>query len=113
MIIRRLFAAVLVVVACAALGVAQEKPAPAKPPEATISTEKPPVLTEIQKLTIQNLIQRIEIAQLRAQAATEAFERAREEITMLMQSLQVPGYNLSLERLEYTKKAEPKKEPVK
>ena len=70
-----------------------------------------PVLGDLQKLQIQVLVQKIEIAQLRAQAAQEAFERAREEITKLVQSLQVPGYDLSLERLEYVKKPElPKKE---
>ena len=69
-----------------------------------------PELTEVQKLKIQNLTQRIEIAQLRAQAAQREFEAARNEITQLIQTLQVEGYTLSLETLSYTKNPEPPKE---
>ena len=86
---------------------AQEKPAP--PPSAPISIEKPPVLTDVQKLTLQLLAQRIEIAQLRYQAAQREFDAAKDEITKLIQALTVPGYDLDLMKLEYTRKPAPEK----
>lgn len=87
---------------------AQDKPAP--PP-------KPPALTEVQKLTLQTLLQRIEIAQLRAQAAQRDFEQARDEAQKLLSVLQVPGYTLDLQTGVYTvtppKAGEKKPEPPK
>lgn len=77
---------------------AQEKPDPTAP-----------VLTVEQKQSIQILVQRIELAQLRAQAAQVEFEKARAETTQLVQSLQKEGYDLDLQTLTYTKKV-PKKE---
>jgi hypothetical protein len=61
-----------------------------------------PQLTDVQKLQLQNAAQRVEIAQLRAQQAMGEFER-------LVQSLQVQGYELDLQKLTYVKKDEPKK----
>lgn len=79
----------------------QEKPAP--------QPQQPPALTEVQKLQIQNLTQRLEIAQLRMQAAQADFDKAREEIGVLVKSLHVAGWDLNLQTMTYQKKAEEKK----
>lgn len=75
----------------------------------------PPALTDVQKLTIQNLALSIEIAQLRSQQAQRDFDAAREQLGKLIQSLQVEGFTLDLSKLEYTKKqpAAPAEAPVK
>lgn len=64
---------------------------------------KPPELTEVQRLQLQVQMQRIEIAQLRAQAAQRDFDEARNELQKLATSLQVAGYDLDLQRLVYVK----------
>ncbi len=82
---------------------------------------KAPALTTEQKQGLQLVLQRLENAQLRAQLAGQDFERARGDLGALVQALQVPGYELNLQTLEYSKKAEPPKpepkadakEPVK
>ncbi len=63
----------------------------------------PPVLTETQKLQIQNLAQQLEIAQLRAAAAQQQFTNAKDELTRLLTSLKVEGYDLDLQTFTYTK----------
>lgn len=68
-----------------------------------------PVLSREQKLEIQNLIQKLEIAQLKAQAAQRDFEAAKEELSRITMSLRKEGWELNLETLEY-RKAELKKE---
>lgn len=68
-----------------------------------------PTLTEVQKLQIQVLSQRLEIAQLRAQAAQRDFDAARLEITKLLQTLEVEGYTFDIATLSYTKNPEVKK----
>ncbi len=83
---------------------AQEKP---------IAEPKAPALTTEQKQAVTILAQRIEIAQLKAQQAQAEFDRAREEIATLLRSLQVQGYTLDLQKMEYVKTPEPKKEPEK
>lgn len=88
------FAALLLVVPFA-----QDKPAPA--------------LTVEQKQAIQILAQRIELAQLRAQAAQSDFDKARGELAGLLQSLHKDGFDLNLQTMEYTKKPEPPKAPEK
>jgi hypothetical protein len=75
----------------------------------TRAQDTAPTLTDVQKLTIQNLAQRIEIAQLRAQQAQAEFDKARQAIGKLVQSLQVEGYELRLETLEYVKKPQSEK----
>jgi hypothetical protein len=103
-------ACVLVIVAPALL--AQEKPAPPKPPEvAAVAPEKLPVLTDVQKLQLKDPLQRIEIAQLRMEQARRDFEQARTELLALVQGLQVAGFDLDLQTLLYVKKAEPPKAP--
>lgn len=66
---------------------------------------KPPAITETQKLQIQNVLQRIQIAQLQSQAAQAEFERARADAEALFKSLSVPGYDLNLQTYQYQKKA--------
>lgn len=75
-----------------------------------------PALTDVQKLQIQNVAQRMEIAQLRAQQAQRDFESARAEAEKLIASLQVQGYTLDLQTMTYQavpKPAELPKEPKK
>jgi hypothetical protein len=74
--------------------------------ERTIVDQNEPALTELHKLTLQNLGQRIELAQLRAQVAQVEFDKARTEIAALVQSLQVQGYDLDLQALTYIRKPE-------
>lgn len=64
---------------------------------------KPPELTETQRLHVQNLTQRLEIYQLRAQLAQRDFDHTRDEFTRLLQSLEIKGYTLNVETLIYTK----------
>lgn len=85
---------------------------------AAVAAQEPPkptapVLTTEQKQAVVILSQRIELAQLRAQAAQVEFEKARAEIAQLVQSLQVPGFDLDLQAMTYTKKPEPPKAPGK
>lgn len=54
----------------------------------------PPSLSEVQRLQIQTLSQKLELAQLRAQLAQRDFDDARNEITRLVATLQVKGYTL-------------------
>ena len=54
----------------------------------------PAPLSDVQKLTILTTVQRLEIAQLRAQAA-------QRELEGLLKSLQLPGYTLDLNTLTY------------
>jgi len=79
----------LAIVLVAAL--AQSPPAP------------PPELSEVNRLKLQNLTQRLELAQLRAQAAQREFDGARDEIGKLVLTLKVEGYTLDLQTLAYTK----------
>ena len=58
-----------------------------------------PVLSELQRLQIQNVMLRLELVQREAQT--------------LVQSMQVPGYDLDLQGMRYVPKPEPKPEPVK
>jgi folylpolyglutamate synthase/dihydropteroate synthase len=60
-----------------------------------------PALTTEQKQALQILSQRLELAQLHAQAAQRDFDDARKEIATLVQSLQRDGYELDLNTLGY------------
>lgn len=77
-----------------------------------------PALTEAQKLRVQVLAQRMELAQLKAQLAQAEFDRARMEAQVLLASLQVAGYALDPQTLTYSKipaavKPPERKEPPK
>jgi hypothetical protein len=76
-----------------------------KPTQATATEQaKAPALTDVQKLGIVNLAKDIQIAQLQAQAAQAAFDKAQAELQKLIASLQVPGYTLDLNTMTYTTK---------
>lgn len=66
-----------------------------------------PALSEVQRLKFQTIAQRIEIAQLKAQAAQAEFEKARADLAKLVDESKVDGYTLDLTTLTYVKK-EPK-----
>lgn len=68
---------------------------------------KEPTLSEVDRLKLQNVSQRIELAQLRFQAAQREFETARTDLAKLVEALKVDGYTLDLATLTYHK------EPVK
>jgi hypothetical protein len=53
-----------------------------------------PTLSDVQKLRLLTTVQRVEIAQLRAQAA-------QRELADLLKSFQVQGYTLDLDTLTY------------
>lgn len=73
-------------------------------PLALGAQEAPPSLSEMERLKIQVNVQRLEIAQLKAQAAQAEFDKAREDFNRLVLSLQKDGYTLDLEKFIYTKK---------
>jgi len=127
--VKRLILAACVVLALGAGASAQEKLTmivnPPKPAAVEKAEPKPqvlakaspeaeklttPELSDVQKLTIQNLALSLDNAQLRAQQAQWNFDVAREAIGKLVHSLQVDGWTLDLQRLEYVKKVEPKKD---
>ena len=64
-----------------------------------------PTLSEVQRLQITALLQRIELAQLKAQLAQRDFESAKAELVALTGRLQVDGYELELQPLGYKPKA--------
>jgi hypothetical protein len=70
--------------------------APAAKPEAKTAA---PLLSQVQQLQLQNVMLRLELVQREAQT--------------LVQSMQVPGYDLDLQGMRYVPKPEPKPEPVK
>lgn len=92
----------LVVIVVAMAMVYTMAPSFASPETPTLSTE--------QKQAIQILAQRIELAQLRAQAAEAEFKSATGELTALLRSLGKDGYDLNLQTLSYVKK-DPAKAP--
>ena len=92
----RLTLALVAVLLLVTAGTAQT-PAPSTP------AAKPPELSEVQRLKIQTLAQRIELAQLRYQMAQKDFDAAREELQTMVKGLQVDGYTLDLQNFIYTK----------
>lgn len=68
-----------------------------------------PVLSETQRLQVQNLALRIENAQLRAQQIEREFTAAREELAKLVAALKVEGYTLDLQSMTYVKESPPAK----
>lgn len=73
-------------------------------------TKAPPALTETQKLQLTTLLQRLEIAQLKAQAVQREFDTAKAELLAVAQRLVVDGFELDLQTLAY--RATPK-EPAR
>jgi hypothetical protein len=99
---KRYLFGVLIVLAFAGVAIAQE-------PQKTDAAAKTPALTDVQKLQIQNLAQRLELTQTQIRAAQLDYERTAQTLTGLLQALQVPGYDLNLQTLTYTPKPEPAK----
>lgn len=89
--------------------------APAKPVAPVAEVKALPTLSEVQKLQIQNVLLRIELAQRTMQQAQTDFDKARTEAQTLISGLQVPGYDLDIAGMKYTAKPPeaPKPEPVK
>ena len=72
---------------------------------------KAPALTEVQKLQIQNLVQKMQLAQTQMQLVQVQFDSAQGDLTRLLTTLQVEGYDLDLQKLEYVKRAAKKDDP--
>jgi hypothetical protein len=68
----------------------------------TQAPSKEPVLSEVNRLQLQNHLQRLEISQLKAQAALRDFEVAKTDLSRLMEKLKVDGYNLDVTTMTYT-----------
>lgn len=94
----------LVVVALLGLAAAWGAPMRAQAKPASDKADPAPTLTSEQKTTIENIVLRIDNAQLRAQVAQGEFDRARAELTTTVQALQKDGYDLDLQSLRYVKK---------
>lgn len=92
---RALWVSVFVLGAALVIAAAQSKPAEA------------PMLSTEQKQAIQILAQRIELSQLRAQAAETDYRAATAELGSLLKSLNRDGWDLNLQTLAYVKKAPP------
>lgn len=61
----------------------------------------PPALTETQKLQLTTLVQRLEIAQLKAQAVQREFDGAKAELVRLAERWSVKGYEIDLSTMTY------------
>ena len=66
-------------------------------PPVTSNTPQVPVLTEVERLQLQNKFQQMQIAELELQ-------RARSELLVLVKSLEKEGYDINLQTLTYIKK---------
>lgn len=91
-ILRFVFLSTLLVGAIFIIGHAQE------------ATKTSPALTEVQKLQIQNVVQRVQLAQAQMQLAQLEYEKAQTEAQKLLSGLNVEGYDLDLQKLEYVKR---------
>ena len=115
---------VFIVFALVGFAVTALAQAPVKPPKLVVDakslnaaemvvmpgpgTKGVPTLDEVNKLKIQNVLLRIELAQRQAQQAQTDFEKARADAQTLIQGLQVPDYELDLQTFTYRPKvAEP------
>lgn len=67
-----------------------------------VSPTDTPILTDLQRLQVQNAL-------LRVQLAASELERTREAANALIHSLQRDGFDLNLEQLAYVPKAKPVK----
>lgn len=60
-----------------------------------------PSLTELQRLQVLTLVQRMQLAELRAQAAQREWDQARADLLALAGRLAVDGYELDLATQTY------------
>ena len=118
MIRRNVAAAILVVVACVALGSAQVPP-PAKMPEAqqpATAPDKPvvPSLTDQDQQTFALLLYRVQVQQEILAVLQKEVDSTSAEISRLLARLQRPDFDLIRDpqtgRLVYVRKPEPTKE---
>jgi hypothetical protein len=79
-----------------ALSVTAQEPKPAAP------DLKPPAITDVQRLTLQNAVLRMRLAQAE-------FDKARDEAALLLVELQKPGWVFDQQTMTYTKAPESKK----
>jgi hypothetical protein len=103
---RTVFVVGVLVMVWAVIGLAQGPPPVPTPPDS-------PVLTEVQKLQLQNAIQKMQLAQAAIQLAQVEFDKSRDSAQALLKGLQVPGYELNLETMTYVKAAPPPVTPKK
>jgi hypothetical protein len=80
---------------------------PKDEPVLSINGKTVPTLSVEQQQAVQILVQRIELATLRAQAAQADFDKARTELAALLKALQRDGYDLDLQTFAYVKKPDP------
>lgn len=71
----------------------------------TAQDDKTPKLTDVQRLTVVATVQRAELAQQRLENAQLRAQAAARDVDVLLKSLQVQGYTLDLETMAYVPKA--------
>jgi outer membrane PBP1 activator LpoA protein len=69
----------------------------------TTKVPAPPVLTNEQKLQFQVLMQRLEIAKLKYDAAQADFTAAQKDAAALVAQTKVEGYDLDLQTFSYVR----------
>ena len=62
-----------------------------------------PKLSELDSLRISANILRMEVAQLKAQAAQRDFDDARAALAATLKAVEVPGYTFDLQTMAYVK----------
>ncbi len=89
-----------VVLAVMVLGLSAQEPKP---------EVKPPAVSEVQRLTFQNAVLRMKLAEQQARVAQAEYDKARQDAEAIVTALQVPGFTLDQQTLTYAKAPEPKK----
>jgi hypothetical protein len=106
--VKRLTFVFLMALTMATTGVQAQQPSPqageTKAAAADGAKTAQPALTEVQRLQIANLSKQLELNQTQIKAAQLEFDRAAQTLSQMVQALQVPGYDLNLQTLEYAKK---------
>jgi hypothetical protein len=74
----------------------------AQEPKSVAAEPKPPAITDVQRLTLQNAVLRMRLAQAE-------FDKARDEAALLLVELQKPGWVFDQQTMTYTKASDPKK----
>lgn len=64
-------------------------------------TTSAPTLSDVDRLSLQNLALVMEVAKLRAEVAQRDYDQARERLRALVQAAERPGYVLDLQTLTY------------
>jgi hypothetical protein len=74
----------------------------AQEPKSIGPDARPPTITDVQRLTLQNAVLRMRLAQAE-------FDKARDEAAILLVELQKPGWVFDQQTMTYTKAPDPKK----